>query len=770
MRVPKFLTWQDWPNLQDWSNLKLPKLVLMRKSFLIFSFILAVMTGAIARAPHTLAQDAAPQTVVLDSETSEGRGRVLANVYFTLQDEAGRPFPDAEIQSAAVLLEDGRQFPATIEKPPYYVALVIDASGSMSAVLPNVQETAVNLVNAAPPDTNFAVIRFDETISLVQPFTNDKAQLLAAINAITVADNGTCLYNVAYTAMQALEDVSGNSPRGAMVIFTDGRDEVQRGQNRPCSAYTYDQLVAYAASRTVDIPIHTIGVAARPDLVNTAALEKLSASTGGIAATGNPDELNELIKTVVATVSSQWLAQAELKPGPGFQRATLLLTLADGQKPLGGSFGFYAGQDYRERVGVTAVDIGNFRYDAQADRFQFDVALTNLPNVGSLQIETLDEQDNVQVDLRNIQSPSSVQGITLQTNALQPGERYVVKVTPRQKTGEVVRLESGAPLTAEYHFQYDPPLPLRLILIGVQVADEPARINLRSLRLEDDAATLRLQVQLQNAAGVTGLNGRLIDRATHLEVDSFPLEVDSTGTAVVPLRIPGGNYTLVAEALDENNAPLTTAQYDFSYAQPDNQWVQTGKAVRSNPLLIFLLIALLVFGLASGWRGGLGIGRRQGRRILIPGLNMGSMTSQPVVNPLVDGVPEPVILTLISSPDTAVAHVGQWEITRFPFTIGRENADLTIANDRHISRQHARLTFEGNDYFLEDLGSSNGTFVNETKIAAREPVPLRTDRDSRIQIGRTTIFTFHVVPPETLPEPNGAAVAPTAVGQNGVAR
>ncbi|MBK7918605.1 MAG: FHA domain-containing protein [Chloroflexi bacterium] len=149
---------------------------------------------------------------------------------------------------------------------------------------------------------------------------------------------------------------------------------------------------------------------------------------------------------------------------------------------------------------------------------------------------------------------------------------------------------------------------------------------------------------------------------------------------------------------------------------------------------------------------------------------MGSLTSQPVVNPLVDGVPEPVILTLISSPDTAVAHVGQWEITRFPFTIGRENADLTIANDRHISRQHARLTFEGNDYFLEDLGSSNGTFVNETKIAAREPVPLRTDRDSRIQIGRTTIFTFHVVPPEPSPEPNGAAVAPTAVGQNGAAR
>ena len=108
------------------------------------------MTGAIAHAPRMLAQDAAPQTVVLDSETSEGRGRVLANVYFTLQDEAGRPFPDAEIQSAAVLLEDGRQFPATIEKPPYYVALVIDASGSMSAVLPNVQETAVNLVNVAP--------------------------------------------------------------------------------------------------------------------------------------------------------------------------------------------------------------------------------------------------------------------------------------------------------------------------------------------------------------------------------------------------------------------------------------------------------------------------------------------------------------------------------------------------------------------------------------------------------------------------------------------
>ncbi len=44
-------------------------------------------------------------------------------------------------------------------------------------------------------------------------------------------------------------------------------------------------------------------------------------------------------------------------------------------------------------------------------------------------------------------------------------------------------------------------------------------------------------------------------------------------------------------------------------------------------------------------------------------------------------------------------------------TIGREGADVLFANDRHISRNHARVEWKDDRVVITDLGSKNGTFV-----------------------------------------------------------
>jgi predicted component of type VI protein secretion system len=49
--------------------------------------------------------------------------------------------------------------------------------------------------------------------------------------------------------------------------------------------------------------------------------------------------------------------------------------------------------------------------------------------------------------------------------------------------------------------------------------------------------------------------------------------------------------------------------------------------------------------------------------------------------------------------------------------IGRDSANEIVINDAEISRRHARLTFQGGKYVLEDLGSTNGTFVNGQRLA-----------------------------------------------------
>ncbi len=55
-------------------------------------------------------------------------------------------------------------------------------------------------------------------------------------------------------------------------------------------------------------------------------------------------------------------------------------------------------------------------------------------------------------------------------------------------------------------------------------------------------------------------------------------------------------------------------------------------------------------------------------------------------------------------------------------SIGRsENNDIQIA-ERHVSRQHAIINFRDGVFMISDLGSANGTFVNDRRLT--EPFPL----------------------------------------------
>ncbi len=56
-------------------------------------------------------------------------------------------------------------------------------------------------------------------------------------------------------------------------------------------------------------------------------------------------------------------------------------------------------------------------------------------------------------------------------------------------------------------------------------------------------------------------------------------------------------------------------------------------------------------------------------------------------------------------------------------TIGRDSSNGVAINDAEVSRRHARLTFQGGKYVLEDLGSTNGSFVNGQRLAG--PVVLK---------------------------------------------
>jgi len=57
-------------------------------------------------------------------------------------------------------------------------------------------------------------------------------------------------------------------------------------------------------------------------------------------------------------------------------------------------------------------------------------------------------------------------------------------------------------------------------------------------------------------------------------------------------------------------------------------------------------------------------------------------------------------------------------LDRDVLTIGRDPGNDITIDDGQISRQHARITRQGGFLILEDIGSTNGTFVNGMRLVA----------------------------------------------------
>src|SRR5215216_3488220 len=90
-------------------------------------------------------------------------------------------------------------------------------------------------------------------------------------------------------------------------------------------------------------------------------------------------------------------------------------------------------------------------------------------------------------------------------------------------------------------------------------------------------------------------------------------------------------------------------------------------------------------------------------------------------------------------------------------TIGRDSSNAIAINDAEISRRHARLTFQGGKYILEDLGSTNGTFVNGQRLAG----PRVLKSGEVISFGEQIVLVFEALsfdPGATVVSPRAAAV------------
>jgi len=96
-------------------------------------------------------------------------------------------------------------------------------------------------------------------------------------------------------------------------------------------------------------------------------------------------------------------------------------------------------------------------------------------------------------------------------------------------------------------------------------------------------------------------------------------------------------------------------------------------------------------------------------------------------------------------------------LSKSEIVIGRDvNADVAV-NTAEVSRRHARLLLDAGVYIIEDLGSTNGTFINGQRL--NSPMPLRSG--DVIMLGEAATLVYEA----SQFDPNATMISP-ASGQD----
>ncbi len=93
------------------------------------------------------------------------------------------------------------------------------------------------------------------------------------------------------------------------------------------------------------------------------------------------------------------------------------------------------------------------------------------------------------------------------------------------------------------------------------------------------------------------------------------------------------------------------------------------------------------------------------------------------------GVPTQVVILEGGNKGEAVS------LDQAPLLIGRGNDAAIRLDDDYVSTRHARIASSGDQWFVEDLGSTNGTYVGNSRISQATAIQLGT----QVRIGKTIL-------------------------------
>ncbi len=490
-----------------------------KRTLIVALFLLACL---LVPALHLYAQGSSAQVVINYPELVEGENGPTLGLYFTVTDSSGRVVPDAKVASASVLLEDGSRQDATVQQPvtPFYIVLVLDASGSMGGSAEAMRQAAIQAINDAPEQAQFAIIRFNDKIDLIQEFTEDRNRAINAIGEVQPVNlAGTCLYDA---TLQAISELA-KAPRGrrAIILFTDGRDETRTGD--PCSTHVYDDVVTAANNPDFRVPINTIGLSSSQQNINSTELRNMASSTGGLSAIGGQENLADLFKQIMDALKSQWIAQIPACLTQGQHTATLFVTMEDGTtlQPAVASFetqeACFVPTATATPIMVT-IQIDSVTVDINQDMVSLEVNVQGEEAINEYRFEFLDAKTNLLLQRYTVPAPLE-HPVTLPGAGLQNDVRVVLRAFDRNG-GAVTWLDKdNKPVDrVEYEFAYLRPTPTPPPATSTAA---PISVTLNSISYDPTTDMIQLDLSLEGRSEMGGLEIDVLNAETNLRVNVY---------------------------------------------------------------------------------------------------------------------------------------------------------------------------------------------------------------------------------------------------------
>jgi hypothetical protein len=611
-------------------------------------------------------------------------------------------------------------------------------------------------------------VQFNEEIKLLQDFTENVSALSFAVDQYKVSNSGTCLYDAAYTAIEALSRAPVG--RRAVILFTDGKDETRPGT--VCSKHTYNELTTLAANHQV--PVHTIGLFSPGGNMNEVELRSMAASTGGFTAIGGQDDLPTSFDRIMQALKAQWMIEVPVYPRKGTNNAVLNLTLQGGQV-LNKAFNFTSETDYKGPPNPVSLSFAGLALNAAEQIYEAQLTITSPSLVEYVKISVWDTDAGIKVGEYVFNDPVDFNSFLIPTDAMGIKRDYELRMMAVSREGQIpiplsIDREGKAIVELVHAFSFDP------------TAAYPS-IQIQSVVPQD--GDLLLNVALSNSSLVGRIEGWLVNETTNTLVagsnfDSSAQEVNGGGI-LIPMkanRIADGKYTVILRVLSNNNSEYSRAEYAGLIYKAPSLFQRIFSALGASPVYLYaiigiILVVVLFLMISSSRQKGLSatpvaqgqLGKKLGRGkgasgpvIAVaddepiptrkppvsnprPAVSQKAKTPPPVpptdatmvgMSPVQAGAGATIIslphstpratLSVVKAPPGAASHTPV-AITSFPFTIGRDDCDYIIG-DPNVSRRHAQITFDANRraFFITDLNSSNGTYLNGQRLTSGHPV------------------------------------------------